>query len=157
MAPPKLIPLGLLFTCALYAIAQQPSSTNPLNDLLTMQMNWDASKSNDNAKPTVTLKFVPFEKHKQDGKSFTSYYVYAPGLAVGKPYTLIRWQIGWDASQPPFTPVYTDLYVNDRGVVMCRKPTDNERSMDANAMDGDTRLEVIAAGAMGEPVRRAVS
>lgn len=135
---------------------QQASSTNPLNDLLTMQMNWDASKSDDNARPSILLKFVPYEKHTQDGKTFTSYYVYAPGLPTDKPYTMIRWQIGWDASQPPFTPVQTNLYANDRGVVMCRKPSNSERNLEASAMDSDTRLDVIAAGSMGEPVRFAL-
>lgn len=138
------------------AVAQQPSGTNPLNDLLTMQMNWDASKSDDNAKPSVTLNFVPFEKHKQDGKSFTSYYVYAPGLPQNKAYSLILWQIGWDANQPPMQTEYTDLYVNARGVVLCVKPMGDEITKDAPDIESSDRLEVIAAGAMGEPARYAL-
>jgi hypothetical protein len=144
------------FGTVLSAVAQQPSSANPLNDLLTMQMNWDASKSNDNATPSTTLKFVPYEQHKQDGKSFTSYYLYAPGLSSAKPYTMIAWQIGWDAQLPPMNPTYSDLYVNARGVVMCRKPSEEEMNQDAPSMDSDARLNLISAGSMGEPVRYAL-
>ncbi len=127
-----------------------------MNDLLIMQMNWDASKSDDNAKPSVTLKFVSFEKHKQDGKSFTSYYVYASGLPQNEPYALILWQIGWDAQRPQFQPVQTGLYVNARGVVTCVKPAGDEVSKDAADIDSNDRLEVIAAGAQGEPARYAL-
>lgn len=146
------VSLGGLGLASAHASAQ----VNPLNDLLAMQMNWDASRSDDNAKPSVTLRFVPFGSHKQDGKSFTSYYLYAPGLPSNKPYTLITWQIGWDAQQPPFQPVRTDLYINARGVVMCRRPTEKEINSEAPEIDSDARLEVISAGSMGEPVRYAL-
>src|ERR1700743_2520217 len=90
--------------CLLPVSAQQAAPVNPLNNLLTMQMNWDASKSDDNAKPSIPLRFVPYEKHKQDGKSFTSYYVYASGLPSNQPYTLVHWQIGWEAPPPAMQP-----------------------------------------------------
>jgi len=148
--------LTLLFLCALRATAQQGSAANPLNDLLPMQMNWDAYKSDDNAKPVTPLRFVPYAKHQQDGKTFTSYYVYADGLAQNRPYALIHWQIGWGAEQPPFQVDYTDLYVNARGVVMCQKPAEKEVNSDAPDIDVDRRLDLIAAGAMGEPARYAL-
>lgn len=157
MFPSKLVLLSCICLGAvLPTVAQNSAGTKPLDDLLIMQMNWDVSKSDDNAKPSVTLKFVPFEKHKQDGKSFTSYYVYAPGLPQNTPYTLIQWQIGWDASQPPLQPVYTDMYVNAHGVVMCMKPMGDEINKDAPDIESSDRLEVIAAGALGEPARYAL-
>lgn len=121
-----------------------------------MQMNWDAFKSNDNAKPTTPLKFVPYAKHQQDGKTFTSYYVYATGLPQDKTYTLVSWQIGWDAQQPPLQPAYTNLYVNAHGVVMCPKPSEKEMSSDAPDIETDRRLDLIAAEATGEPTRYAL-
>ncbi len=136
--------------------AQQSAPGNPLNDLLVMQMNWDAYKSDDNAKPSAHLKFVPYETRKQDGNTFTSYYLYAVGLPQDKPYTLIVWQIGWDAQQPPMQPSQSGLYVNARGVVMCRKPAGKEVDSDAPETDSDARLNVISAGAIGEPVRYAL-
>jgi hypothetical protein len=129
---------------------------NSLDKLLDMQMNWDAAKTDDQAKPVGTLEFVPFAHHRQDGKSFTSYYVYARGVRQNTPYTLIRWQIGWGAELPPFDPVYTDMYVNARGVVMCKKPTEKENESDAPAIGSEARLEVTVAGALGEPVRFAL-
>lgn len=146
----------VLLGTALPSLAQQPAPANPLNDSLMMQMNWDVSKSDDNAKPSVTLKFVPYEKHSQDGKSFTSYYLYALGLATEKQYSLIKWQIGWDAQQPPMQPVYSDLYLNAKGVVMCRKPTEKEQNSEALDIDSDARVNLILAGSMGEPVRFAL-
>ena len=155
-----MLPLRYLFLISVSLLSLLPASSqqaaNPLNDLLTMQMNWDASKSNDNAKPSIPLRFVAFASHKQDGKSFTSYHVYAPGLPQNKPFTLITWQIGWDATQPPFQPSRSDLYANARGVVMCRKPTDEETNEDAPQLQDDARLDVIAAGSMGEPIRYAL-
>jgi len=151
-------PRGCLLMSCLFAgtaaVAQQAS--NPLDDLLKMQMNWDESRSNDSAAAAITLKFYSYEQHKDDGKSFTSYYLYAPGLKADQPYTLIRWQIGWDAKQPPMQPVEGDLYVNARGVVMCRKPSDEEMHKAAPDIDEDARLNVIAAGAPGEPMRYAL-
>jgi hypothetical protein len=153
----RILMLALLLACeAAPLVAQQSAPANPLNDLLAMQMNWDASKSDDNAKPSVTLRFVPYAKHQQDGKSFTSYYVYAEGLPQNQPYALIHWQIGWDAQQPPFQADYTNLYVNARGVVLCQKPNEKEVSSDAPDIDVDRRLDVIAAGALGEPARYAL-
>lgn len=148
--------LCAIAACQLPASAQQAGGSNPLNDLLTIQMNWDALKSDDNAKPSIPLRFVPFEKHKQDGKSFTSYYVYASGLPSDHPYTLITWQIGWDAQQPPMQQAQSDLYINARGVVMCRKPTPREANSDAPQLDCEARLELISAGSKGEPVRYAL-
>jgi hypothetical protein len=147
---------SLLLGMVASVLAQQAPPANPIKDLLTMQMNWDASKSSDTAKPAVTLKFVSFEKHKQDGKSFTSYYLYASGLAQDKTYTLIVWQIGWDAQLPPMQPAQSDLYVNARGVVMCRKPTEKEVNSDAPDIDRDARVNIISAGSMAEPVRYAL-
>lgn len=138
------------------AVGQQPASTNSLNDLLAMQMNWDASKSDDNAKPAVTLKSVPYDKQEQDGKTFTAYYVYATGIPTGQPFRLIKWQIGWDAKRPDFQLDQDGLFVNSRGVVMCRKPTKEEDVSDALDIESDARLNVIAAGSMGEPVRFAL-
>jgi hypothetical protein len=145
-----------LFAASAHVFAQQATSENPLNDLLKMQMNWDESRSNDNAKPSITLKFVPYDKQQRDGKTFTSYYVYANGLPTNKPYILLAWQIGWDAKQPPMQPVQSDLYVNARGVVMCRKPTEKELGSDASDIDSESRLNVISAGSLGEPVRYAL-
>lgn len=147
---------GLFVGALLPAGAQQPFRGSALDDLLTMQMNWDASKSDDHAKPSVTLRFVSFENHKQDGKSFTSYYVYATGLPQNQPYALILWQIGWDAQKPQFQPVQANLYVNARGVVMCVKPAEGEVNKDAVDIDSNDRLEVIATGALGEPARYAL-
>lgn len=144
--------LGDLVMCT----AQQPSTANPFSDLLIMQMNWDALKSDDNAKPSVALNFVSFEKHKQDGKSFTSYHVYAPGLPQNKAFTLIQWPIGWDAKQPEMQPVYSDLYVNARGVLMCKKPTEQDRDKDASDIQADDLVNVIVAGSAGEPDRLAL-
>jgi hypothetical protein len=127
-----------------------------LDKLLDMQMNWDAAKTDDQAKPVVTLNFVPFAHHRQDGKSFTSYYLEAPGAAPNAPYTLIRWPIGWNSALPPFQPVSAGLYVNARGVVMSRKPTQKENSSDAAELNSDARFELTVAGALGEPVRYAL-
>jgi hypothetical protein len=142
--------------CLPASFAQSLPAGSPLDSLLGMQMNWDASRTDDHAKPVMTLTFVPFEHHQQDGKSFTSYYVYAAGVPQNTPYVLLAWQIGWGADLPPFTPQYTDIYVNGRGVVMCRKPTETEINSDAPALNSDARLEVIAAGALGEPARYAL-
>jgi hypothetical protein len=138
------------------AQAQQAPAANPLRDLLTMQMNWDASKSSDTAAPAVPLGFVPWDKHKQDAKTFTSYYLYAPGLQQNTPYTLVLWQIGWDAQQPPMQSAQSGIYVNARGVVMCRKPTEKENNSDAPDIDSDGRVNIITAGSAGEPVRYAL-
>jgi hypothetical protein len=148
--------LTLLAASLTAALAQQAPAANPLNDLLMVQMNWDASKSDDNAKPTAMLKFVPYEKHTQDGKAFTSYYLYAVGSPQNTQYTLVSWQIGWGAEMPPMQPSYSGLYVNARGVVMCRKPSEREVDQDAPDLDSDARMNVIAAGSLGEPVRYAL-
>jgi hypothetical protein len=145
---------GALLATIVPAASQQHG--NPLSDLLSMQMNWDASKSDDNAKPSPTLRFVLYDKQEQDGKTFSHYYVYAPGVPQNKPFALISWPIGWDAQKPEFQPSYSDLYVNARGVVMCRKPTPQEINSDAPQIESDARLDVIAAGSMGEPVRFAL-
>jgi hypothetical protein len=83
-------------------------------------------------------------------------YLYAPGLTTDKPYTLIAWPIGWDVQQPAMRPRQSDLYVKARGVVMCRKPSDKEMNKEAPDIDSDVRLNVISAGAIGEPVRYAL-
>jgi hypothetical protein len=147
------LPLALL----LYGISSPLlPQANSLDRLLTMQMNWDAAKANDQDKPVVTLHFIPFAHRQKDGKSFTSYFVEAAGAAENTPYTLIRWPIGWNAELPPFDPVDTHLFVNARGVVMRTKPTEKQNTSDAPALESEARLEVTAAGAPGEPVRFAL-
>lgn len=146
----------LFFVPSASAPAQQTPAPNPLRDLLTMQMNWDASKSSDSAAPVATFGFVPYEKHKQDGKAFTSYYLYAPGVQQNIPYTLVLWQIGWDAQQPPMQSAQSGIYVTARGVVMCRKPTEKENNSDAPDIDSAGRVNIISAGSLGEPVRYAL-
>jgi hypothetical protein len=92
------------------------------------------------------LRFVMIENQTAQGKhGLTRYRVYAEGASQNKVYSLQTWLVNNATTTNPH-----DLYVNGQGLVMLRRPRDDE---EATLTAGEDELVVESGPAVAEPIR----
>jgi hypothetical protein len=120
-----------------------------VQDLLQRQMGWDENLPNEKNPAGLHFQFFKIDEAVSSGKRLVSYRVYVPGIPENKKYQFIVWKIGSD----PRT-LSGNVYVNAKGLLMVRKPTQGEDSSD---FVGDDELHLSVQAARGEPLRYALA
>jgi len=114
--------------------------------MLKSQASWDQGLNNP-AGPR--LRFVKFDEFTRPDGHFTRYRVYADGVPEGTPYIFAVWKIG--AYLEDLQVLSSAAYVNRKGLLLTKKPTQNNENSDTVG-DG-TEFDVGIQAANGEPIR----
>jgi hypothetical protein len=122
----------------------QAATSKEFRVFLDHQARWDDAGISD---PNVAhLRFVKIDNQTaQEERGLTRYRVYAEGAPQNKVYSLQTWLVN-NATKSDSR----DLYVNGQGLVMLRRPRDDE---EASLTAGEDELEVESGLAVAEPIR----
>jgi hypothetical protein len=126
-----------------------PGEPAPSRDLLTTLVNqarWDSPQAGDRNPDGLRLRF---EKIDAQGTAPAGYRVFAEGAPSNKVYGLTFWVVGQKLAEDP-----RDLYLNDQGLVMVRRPRPGQDM--AFKAPGD-ELELSPQAGTAEPVRYMLS
>ncbi len=137
----------VLFLPFFVAQAAKQTKAEQLQGLLQRQMNWDENPTNGKNPNGLQLQFFKIAQSGAPGKSLSTYRIYVLGAPESKKYALTVWRIGSDPHS-----VSGDVYVNSKGLLMLRKPSQGQEDSD---FVGDDELHQAVEAAQGEPIRYA--
>lgn len=123
-------------------------STETVNALQTM-INWDRAPVIAQNPQGIHLRFAQFDKRKIGDGNFIVYRAYAPGIPTGQRYSLIQWTVGESLQS-----VTDDVWVNDRGLLMCSKPA--KEQLNADSVPTENEVDFVVQAGRGEPKRFAL-
>jgi len=139
----------VLFLPFFSAQAAKQTKAEQLQGLLQRQMSWDENPTNGKNRDGLHLLFFKIEESRSSGKSLSTYRIYVPGAPENRKYALTVWRIGSDPHSVP-----GDVYVNTKGLLMVRKPSQSQEDSD---FVGDDELHLAVEAAQGEPIRYALA
>jgi len=117
--------------------------------LLQGMTNWDHAPAMPLNPQGLHLRFAQFDKRKTANDNAVVYRAYASGAPTGQRYSLVSWTVG-----EPLQSVVAEVWLNERGLLMCSKPTSEQQNADSVSEHDEINL-VIQAG-KGEPKRFAL-
>lgn len=122
----------------------QDAPSKEFRVFLDHQARWDdAGASDPNG---AHLRFVMIENKTAQGElGLTRYRVFAEGAPQNKVYSIQTWLVNNTTITDP-----RDLYVNGQGLVMLRRPREDE---EASLTAGEDDLVVESGPAVAEPIR----
>jgi hypothetical protein len=125
-----------------------PGEPGPSRDLLTTLVNqarWDSPQAGDRNPDGLRLRFEKIESQGATG----GYRVFAEGAPANKVYGLTFWVVGQKLAADA-----RDLYVNDQGLVMVRRPRPGQEAILRAPAD---ELVLAPEAGTAEPVRYMLS
>jgi hypothetical protein len=128
---------------------KSPPPAPETQKLIQGMVNWDQAPAMPLNPQGFHLRFAQLNKRKTANGNAILYRVYATGAPTNQRYSLVSWTVGEQLQS-----VVAELWLNDHGLLMRSKPTQEEQN--ADSVSEQHELDLVVQARKGEPKRFAI-
>lgn len=126
-----------------------PPPSSQTAKVIQGMINWDQAPAMPMNPQGLHLRFAQFDKRKTADGNAVVYRAYATGAPTNQRYSLVSWVVGGQLQA-----MAPEVWLNNRGLLMCSKPTEEQQNADSVAAKDE--IDFIVQARKGEPKRYAI-